>query len=181
MGYMDYKKDIQRVIDSMVEDFARIRTGRASSELIENVKVNAYGTDMVLKSIATISVSDVKSLLVQPWDKTLIEHVAKALISSNLGLSSSVEGDAVRVAVPDLNEERRREYVKVMKERAELARIGVRNVRQKAMQEAESLKDAGLSEDDVKKQKEEVEKEVKEANDKIAELRDTKEKELLTV
>ncbi len=174
---MDFKKDIQRVIDSMIEDFARIRTGRASSELIEHVKVNAYGTDMVLKSIASISVSDVKSLLVQPWDKNLLEFVVKGLQSSNLGLSASVEGDSVRVSVPDLNEERRKEYVKVMKERAELARIGVRNVRQKAMQEV----DAGVSEDDVKRQKEEIEKEVKEANEKIAELRDAKEQELMTV
>lgn len=181
MGYMDFKKDIQKVIDSMVEDFARIRTGRASPELIEHVKVNAYGTDMVLKSIATISVSDVKSLLIQPWDKNLVEHVVKALISSDLGLSSVAEGDAVRVTVPDLNEERRKEYVKVMKERAELARVGVRNVRQKAMQEADSMKDAGTSEDDIDRQKEEIEKEVKSANEKIAELRDAKEKELMTV
>lgn len=177
MKYMDFKKDIQRVIDSMVDDFARIRTGRASPELIENVKVNAYGTDMVLKSVATISVSDVKSLLVQPWDKALIEHVMKGLISSNLGLSASVEGDCVRVSIPDLNEERRREYVKVMKERAELARIGVRNVRQKAMKEIED----DLSEDEIKRKKEEIELEVKEANEKIAELRDTKESELMSV
>jgi ribosome recycling factor len=181
MGYMDFKKDIQRVIDSMIDDFARIRTGRASSELIENVKVNAYGTDMVLKSIATISVSDIKSLLVQPWDKSLVDGVVKGLMSSNLGLSAVAEGDAVRVSVPDLNEERRKEYVKVMKERSELARIGVRNVRHKAMKEIESLKEAGLSEDDTKKQKEEIEQEVKQANDKIAELRDIKEKELMTV
>jgi ribosome recycling factor len=177
MKYMDFKKDIQRVIDSMVDDFARIRTGRASPELIENVKVNAYGTDMVLKSVATISVSDVKSLLVQPWDKALVEHVMKGLISSNLGLSASVEGDSIRVSIPDLNEERRREYVKVMKERAELARIGVRNVRQKAMKEIED----DLSEDEIKRQKEEIELEVKEANEKIAELRDTKESELMSV
>jgi ribosome recycling factor len=177
MGYMDFKTDIQRVIDSMVDDFARIRTGRAAPELIEHVKVDAYGTEMVLKSIATISVSDVKSLLVQPWDKSLLEHIVKSLVSSNLGLSSSVEGEAVRVTVPDLNEERRMEYVKVMKERSELARIGVRNVRQKAMKEI----DESLSEDEVKRQKEEIEKAVKDANEKIAELRDNKEKELMTV
>jgi ribosome recycling factor len=178
---MDVQKDIQRVIDSLVEDFARIRTGRASPELIENVKVNAYGSDMVLKSIATISVSDVKSLLVQPWDKNLVENVSKSLLSSNLGLSASVEGDAIRVSIPDLNEERRQEYVKVMKERAELARVGVRNVRQKAMKEIDSLKEGGLSEDEAKRQKEEVEKEVKQANEKIAELRDAKEEELMKV
>ncbi len=178
---MDVQKEIQRVIDSLKDDFARIRTGRASSELIENVKVNAYGSDMVLKSIATISVSDVKSLLVQPWDKSLVENVSKALLSSNLGLSANVEGDAVRVSVPDLNEERRREYVKVMKDRAELARVGVRNVRQKAMKEIESLKEAGLSEDDAERQKEDVEKEVKQANEQIAELMKTKEEELMTV
>ena len=178
---MDVQKELQRVIDSLLDDFARIRTGRASPELIENVKVNAYGSDMVLKSIATISVSDVKSLLVQPWDKNLVESIEKALSSSNLGLSASVEGDAIRVSVPDLNEERRKEYVKVMKDRAELARVGVRNVRQKAMKELDSLKEAGASEDDIKRQKEDVEKEVKQTNDKIAELRDAKEEELMKV
>ena len=178
---MDVQKELQRVIDSLLDDFARIRTGRASPELIENVKVNAYGSDMVLKSIATISVSDVKSLLVQPWDKNLVESIDKALSSSNLGLSASVEGDAIRVSVPDLNEERRKEYVKVMKDRAELARVGVRNVRQKAMKELDSLKEAGASEDDIKRQKEDVEKEVKQTNDKIAELRDAKEEELMKV
>ncbi len=178
---MDIAKEIQRVLDSLVDDFARIRTGRASSELIENVKVSAYGSDMVLKSIATINVSDVKSLLVQPWDKSLVEAVTKAIDSSNLGLSASVEGDAVRVSVPDLNEERRQEYVKVMGERAELARVGVRNVRQKAMKEIDSLQEGGLSEDEAKRKKEEVEKEVKEANEKIAELKEKKEEELMTV
>ncbi len=181
MNDMDVQKEIQRVIDSLIDDFARIRTGRASPELIENVKVSAYGSDMVLKSIATISVSDVKSLLVQPWDKNLVENVSKALLSSNLGLSASVEGDTVRVSVPDLNEERRQEYVKVMKDRAELARVGVRNVRQKAMKEIESLKESGLSEDDAKRQKEDVEKEVKQANEQIAELMKNKEEELMTV
>lgn len=178
---MDITKEIQRVLDSLVDDFSRIRTGRASPELVENVKVDAYGSDMVLKSIATISVSDVKSLLVQPWDKSLVEAVTKAIDSSNLGLSASVEGDAVRVSVPDLNEERRQEYVKVMKERAELARVGVRNVRQKAMKEIDSLQEGGLSEDEAKRKKEEVEKEVKDANEKIAELREKKEEELMTV
>ncbi len=181
MGYMDFKKDMQRVIDSLVDDFSRIRTGRAAPELIENVKVNAYGSDMVLKSIATISISDVKSLLVQPWDKSLVDNISKALISSNLGLSASVEGDAIRVSVPDLNEERRQEYVKVMKDRAELARVGVRNVRQKSMKEIDALQEEGLSEDEAKRQKEEVEKEVKNANEKIAELKDTKEEELMKV
>jgi ribosome recycling factor len=175
---MDVDKEIQRVIDSMNDDFARIRTGRASAELIENVKVNAYGTDMVLKSIATIGVSDIKSLLVEPWDKSLVDAVVKALMSSNLGLSAVAEGGSVRVTVPDLNEERRQEYVKVMKERAELARVGVRNVRQKVMKEIENM---DLGEDEKKRQKEEVESKVKEANEKIAELKDLKEKELMQV
>ncbi len=178
---MDIEKEMKRVLDSLVDDFARIRTGRAAPELIENVKVNAYGSDMVLKSIATISISDVKSLLVQPWDNSLVESISKALLSSNLGLSASVEGDVVRVSVPDLNEERRQEYVKVMKDRAELARVGVRNTRQKAMKEIESLKESGLSEDDAKRQKEEVEKEVQKANEKIAELMKVKEEELMKV
>ena len=181
MDVSNFKIEADKVVDSMVEDFSRIRTGRAAPELIENVKVDAYGTEMTLKSIANINVSDSKSLVAQPWDKTLVNSVSKGLMASNLGLSVSVEGDGVRVTIPDLSQERRLEYVKVMKERSELARIGIRNARQKTMKDIELQQDGGLSEDEAKRRKEEVEKEVKIANDRIAELREVKEKELLTV
>jgi ribosome recycling factor len=177
MDVKGFKKELNKVLESMVEDFGRIRTGRASPELIENVKVEVYGSEMTLKSIATVSVSDARSLVVQPWDKGTIEYILKGLISSDLGLSSSVEGDSIRVTIPELNEERRREYVKVMKDRAELARIAVRNARQKAIKDLPE----GISEDEIKRLKDEIEDEVKKTNDKIAELRDNKEKELMTV
>jgi ribosome recycling factor len=102
-------------------------------------------------------------------------------MASNLGRSVAVEGDGVRVTIPDLSQERRLEYVKVMKERSELARIGIRNARQKTMKDNETQQESGLSEDEAKRRKEEVEKEVKVANDRIAELREAKEKELMTV
>ncbi len=177
MDLKNFKQEIEKIIESMVEDFGRIRTGRAVPELIENFKVEVYGAEMPLKSIATISVSDSRSLVVQPWDKSSIESVAKSLSSSDLGLSSSVEGDNVRVTVPSLTEERRQEYVKVMKDRSELARVAVRNVRQKAIKDIPE----GISEDEIDRIKDEIEKEVKQANDKIADLKDKKETDLMTV
>lgn len=172
-----FKKEIEKIIESMSEDFAKIRTGRATPELVENVKADVYGAEMPLKSIATIGVSDAKSLLVQPWDKGSVESVAKSLISANLGLSTSVEGDSIRVTLPDLNEERRKEYVKVMKDRAELARVAVRNARQKAIKDIPE----NISEDEIDRAKDDIEKEVKQANEKIADLKDRKEEDLMKI
>ncbi len=174
---MDFKKEFEKIIESMVEDFARIRTGRATPELIENVKIDVYGSEMSLKSIATISVSDARSLLVQPWDKGSLDSVVKGLMSSNLGLSPSAEGNAVRVVIPYLTEERRKEYVKVAKDRSEVARMAVRNARQKAIKDIPE----GISEDEIDRLKDEIEKEVKKVNEKIAELRDLKEKDLMKI
>ncbi len=177
MNVEELKKEIDKIIDSMVEDFAKFRAGRVGPELVENIKVEVYGSLMPLKSLASINVSDAKSLLVQPWDKTTIENITKALISSDMGFSASNEGDSIRVSVPDLTEERRQEFVKIVKDRAETARVAVRNARQKAIKSIPE----GISEDEQKRMKEDIEDKVKEANNRIAEIRDKKEEDLMTI
>lgn len=173
--------ELNECLTFLEEELSQIRTGRANPELLNSVRVEAYGTLNPLKNVANISVSDAKSLIVQPWDKGLVAAVLKALSASEIGVLPSQEGDSIRVKLPDLTEERRREFVKLMKERVEHARVSVRNVRQKYMKEVDAEVENGLPEDTGKRVKEEMEKKVKEMNEKIEGVREVKEAELMTV
>jgi ribosome recycling factor len=180
MDTENFKVDIQKCIDNLVEDLSQIRTGRATPELIQDINVKAYGTEAPLKNYATINASDTRSLLVIPWDKTIMDSIVSGISSANLGFSAISEGDHIRVTIPELTEERRKDYVKVMKERVEDARIAVRQVRQKYMKEIDDSLGSGFSEDDAERLREEGEKVVKDANTKIEELRENKEEELMS-
>jgi ribosome recycling factor len=176
-----FKSDIQKCISHIHEDLSQIRTGRATPEIVEEVLVNAYETQAPIKNYATISVMDAKTLSIQPWDKSILENIYKGISMANMGLSPMIEGDRVIVKIPDLTEERRKEYVKLMKDRIEDGRIAVRQVRQKYMKDIDDLQLNGLSEDDADRAREEIERIVKETNQEIEEIRETKEKELLTI
>ena len=177
----DLKHKLNDVIKYLESEFSQIRTGRASAELIESVQVEAYGSPMELKGVASISVADAKSLLVEPWDKTLVDSIAHALSNTDLGLSAVIDGQAVRVKIPDMTEERRKSYAKVVAERSEQARQSVRQIRQKFMKEIDTEVKNGMSEDTGKRLKDEVEKAVKECNSKIEEMHDKKVEDLMTV
>jgi ribosome recycling factor len=176
-----FKADIQKCIDHVQDDLTQIRTGRATPEIVEEVMVNAYETQAPVKNYASISAMDARTLSIQPWDKSILENISKAINIANMGLSPMIEGDRVIVKIPDLTEERRKEYVKIMKDRIEDGRIAVRQVRQKYMKEIEELQANGLSEDEADMTREEIEKVVKETNQKIEEIREAKEKDLLTI
>ncbi len=181
MDLNSFRTNLEKCITHLNEDLAGIHSGRSSTELVEGFKVEAYGTQMELKGVANISVSDARSILITPWDKTLSESIAKSISGSNLGFLASVEADSVRVKIPDLTEERRKEFVKVMKEKVEGARIAVRNVRQEIMKEIDVAVEGGLSEDEGKRFRDDVEKAVKESNEKIEQMRESKEKDLMTI
>lgn len=175
------KKDLKKCIEYLREDLSQIRVGRATPDLVDEVMVEAYKTTSPLKNLATITVLDAKTINIQPWDKNVLEDVGRGLENAKLGFSIVMEGDRVLVKLPDLTEERRKEYVKIMKERVEDARVAVRQVRQKYMKEIDEAEEGGLSEDQADRLREEVEREVKETNEKIEEIRKEKEKELLTI
>ena len=143
--------------------------------------VNAYEIQSPVKNLASISVMDAKTIAIQPWDKTILENINKGISSANLGFSSIMEGDRVLVKIPDLTEERRMEYVKIMKERIEDGRVSVRQVRQKFMQTIDEQQKSGMSEDEADRLREEGEKIVKDANAQIEVIKDEKEKDLLTI
>lgn len=176
-----FKTDLDKCVDNLTEDLAQIRTGRATPELIQDVLINAYQTEAPLKNYATINVADNRSLIVIPWDKSIMDNISKGISSANLGFNPVSEGDLVRVSIPDLTQERRVEYVKVMKERVEDARIAVRQVRQKFMQDIDEQQKQGFSEDQADMLREEGEKLVKESNVKIEEIKDKKEEELMSI
>lgn len=181
MDLKEFQINLDRCIEHLHVDLSQIHTGRATAELIEDVKVNAYGGVSVMKAVGNISVSDSRSLTVQPWDKSLLEAVEKGIQASNLGFQASIEGDYVRVRIPELNEERRREFVKLMKEKVEMARVSVRNVRQEFMKGIDNSVEAGMSEDEGKRMKVQVEAMVKKTNESIEEVREKKETELMTI
>lgn len=181
MDINTFKQEIDKCVLHLTDDLSKIHTGRANPELIEGVKVEAYGVENPLKNIASISVSDSRSLIIQPWDKTLKESIVKGLNASNLGFTSSMEGDMVRVTIPELTQERRQQFVKVMGEKVENGRISVRNVRHDVMKQIDAEVSNGLPKDEGDRLKDEVEKYVKSTNDKIEEIRKNKEQELMTI
>lgn len=181
MDLKEFQTGLDGCVDHLMADLSQIHTGRPTPELIEDVKVNAYGGQSPMKSVGNISVSDSRSLIVQPWDKSLAEAIEKAVNASNLGFTAARENDYVRVTIPVLNEERRREFVKLMKEKVEMARVSVRNVRQDFMKSVDARVASGVSEDEGKRVKEEAEKMVKATNEKIETIKEKKEGELMTI
>ncbi len=177
----NFQKELEACLEHLNTDLSQIHTGRATPELIEDIKVTAYGTLMPMKSVGNITVSDSRTLAVAPWDKSLVEAIVKGISASNLGFQPSSEGDIVRIKVPEMTEERRLGFVKIMKEKIEHARISVRNVRQEAMQNLDKLQSGGMSQDECKRHKEEIEKRVKAMNESLADAGEVKEKELLTI
>ena len=181
MDIEQFKADLEKCADALRDDLSQIRTGRATSEVVEDILVEAYETKAPVKNYATISVVDAKTISIQPWDKNLVDAVAKAVSDANLGFSPLSEGNRVLVKFPDLTEERRKDFVKIMGERVEDARIAVRNVRQKYMKEIDEAQSSGLSEDEADRKRDEGEKLVKEMNEAIEEMKQKKEEELMTI
>ena len=170
-----------KCVSHVKEDLSQIRTGRATPELVEDVIVSAYETTSPLKNLATITSVDSKTINVQPWDKTILDNIANALEGADLGFTPIKEGDRVLVKTPDLTEERRKEYVKIMKERVEDGRVAVRQVRQRYMKDIDQAQKDGLSEDQADRLRDQVEKVVKETNEQIEDIRTAKEEDLMTI
>ncbi len=155
----DIKRRMHGAVDALKHDFGGLRTGRASAALLEPVQVDAYSAMMPLNQVASITVPEARMLQVNVWDKGLVVSVEKAIHASNLGLNPQTEGQVIRLRMPDLTQDRRKELVKVAHQYAEKARIAVRNVRRDGMDQLKALeKDHLMSEDDHKKKAEETQK-----------------------
>src|SRR5215469_3228788 len=178
----DLKRRMQGAIGALKHELSGLRTGRASTALLDSIQVDAYGAHMPLNQLATISVPEPRLLNVQVWDHSMIHAVEKAISASNLGLSPSTEGQNVRLRIPELNEERRRELVKVAHKYAEGARVAVRHVRRDGLDLLKKMeKDHQLSEDDEKRATDQVQKVTDEMIADVDKMLAAKEKEILTV
>ncbi|MFH2105508.1 MAG: ribosome recycling factor [Parcubacteria group bacterium] len=176
------KQEMEKALDYLSKEFGKLRVGKASPALIEDLVVDCYGAKTPLKQLATINVTDVRMLTVQPYDKGSLKAVESAITQSDLGLSCMAEKDVVRVIFPELNEERRQELAKVIGQKAEEAKIIVRNAREKTWKEIKELTSSGqVTEDDKYKAQEELDKTVGEINDKIGDAEKKKEQEVMTV
>lgn len=153
------REKMESILHGVRKDFSRIRTGKASIDLLDHCMVSAYGSQMPIQQVATLSVPEPRTLVIAPWDKSTMAAIEKSILASDLGLTPVNDGKVIRINLPPLSEERRKELVKVAKAAAEEGRVHVRNVRRDANEQLKKLqKDSVLSEDDLKRAEVEVQK-----------------------
>jgi ribosome recycling factor len=155
----DVKRKMNKVLEILAQDLARVRTGRASVALLEGIKVEAYDTTMPLPQVASLAAPEPRLLTVQPWDPTLLADIEKAILKSDLGLTPANDGKLIRLPIPTLTTERRKELVKVVKKMGEDAKVSLRNVRREGNDRVKDLKkDKEISEDEAHRAQDEVQK-----------------------
>ena len=175
------KPEFEGVLDFYKNDIASIRTGRATPSLVEDVIVDAYGQRMHIKELATITAPEPRSLLIQPWDKGVLVAIEGAIRKSDLGLNPVVDAQAVPLNIPALTEERRKEFIKLLKQKTEESRVKIRRVREEIWNKVQTMeREHAISEDDKFKAKDDLQKLVDDYNKKIEEFENKKEQELLT-
>lgn len=182
----EIKKDAQtrmaKSVDALRHTLQKVRTGRASTALVEHLKVNYYGSDMPLSQVASVAVSDARSLTITPWEKQMVGAVEKAILASDLGLTPNTAGTTIRLNLPALTEERRKELTKVVHGEGEDAKVAIRNIRRDANQRAkELLKEKQISEDDERRSEEEIQKITDKAIKEVDEVVKAKEQELMAI
>jgi ribosome recycling factor len=173
---------MQKTVQILKREMESIRTGRATPALLDQVKVDAYGTAMPHNQLATISVPEARLLLVQPWDRSLVSVIQKAILKSDLGLNPMTDGDVIRLVIPPPTEERRKELVKVVRKRVEDAKVAVRNLRRDGLEELRKLeKDKQISRDDDARAQEKLQKLTDRFIAEVSEVGQHKETEVLEV
>jgi ribosome recycling factor len=173
---------MKEAVAAMQREFATVRTGKSNPSLLDTVRVEAYGTQMPLNQVATVSAPDPSLLVVQPFDPSLIGAIEKAILRSDLGLNPSNDGSIIRVPIPALNEERRKEYVRLLHKMGEEGRVSIRHARHKARDAIQDLiKEKEMGEDDGRRQLEEVDRMTREFNQAIDDLLGRKEEEVMSI
>lgn len=178
----ELKRRMQGAITTLKQELGSLRTGRASAHLLDQIQVEAYGQSMGLMQLATVTVPQPRMLSVQVWDRSMVQAVEKAIMAANLGLTPSSEGQVVHLRIPELNQDRRKELVKIAHKYAEGAKVAVRHVRRDGMDALKKAeKDSEISQDDHKRLDSEVQKATDQSISDIDQMLGTKEKEIMTV
>lgn len=180
--HQDAEERMKKAINSTQQDLAAVRTGRANPQLLDRITVDYYGTPTPLKQMANISVPDGQTLLIQPYDKSSLGEIEKAISKSDLGLTPNNDGANIRLSIPQLTEERRKEMVKLVKKYGEEGKIAIRNVRRDATDAVKKLeKEEHLPEDEVKRQQDEIQKLTDRYTSQLEKIITEKEQEILTI
>jgi len=178
----DLETRMQAAVDVLTREFASVRTGRANAALVDGVRVEAYGNMTPLNQVASVSVPDPRTILIQPWDATQLKEIEKGIVKSDLGLSPSNDGKVIRLTMPTLTEERRKQLAKSVGKFAEDARVAIRSVRREANDKMKGLaKEKKISEDEERRGHDQIQKTTDRFTAKIDELTTKKEQEVLTV
>jgi len=177
----DCKAHMAKAVQHAESELTKIRAGKASPAMLDGISVDYYGSMTPLAQVSNINTTDARTIVVQPWEKTLIGAIEKAITDSNIGLNPQNDGSVIRLAVPVLTEERRRELVKKVKEEAERGRVSIRNIRKDTNESIKKLKNEGVSEDEIKSGEAEVQKLTDSHTAKVDHLAEAKEKDVMTV
>lgn len=178
----DARTRMHKSVDLLREDLKKIRTGRANVSLLDQVLVHYYGSEVPVSQVASISVSDPRTLAVQPWEKKLIPDVEKAILNSDLGLNPATSGDIIRLPLPPLTEERRKEMIRLVRQEGEQAKVAIRNIRRDAISHLKALiKDENLSQDEEKRAEDTIQKLTDHYVAEVDEVLQDKEADLLEI
>lgn len=177
-----YEEKMDKTIDSLMNDYASIRAGRANPHVLDKIKVDYYGTPTPIQQVGNISVPEARMILIQPWEKSLLKAIEKAIQTSDLGINPNNDGSCIRLIFPELTEDRRKELAKDVKKKGENAKVAVRNIRRDANDTFKKMqKNDEISEDDLKDAEEMIQKITDKAIEKIDKAVENKTKEILTV
>ena len=174
--------EFEKSIEHLKQELASLRTGRASTALVEHLEVEYYGAKTSLIQIAQITIPEPRMIAIQPYDKSVLKDIEKAVQASNLGINPVNDGNFIRLTIPQMTEERRKELVKIVSQMSERGRVAVRNIREEIWKEMTRMeKDGKISEDDLRRGKEDLQKIIDKNNEEIKKLAEAKEKEVLTI
>jgi ribosome recycling factor len=172
---------MNKSVQHLEKELHKLRTGKATPQMLEGIKINYYGAMTPIEQTANITTPDARQIIVQPWDKSIISDIDKAIMAANLGLNPKNEGEVLRIIVPPLTEERRRDLVKKAKNEAENAKVSIRNIRRSSNDMAKDLEDEGVPEDEVKKLQDDIQKLTDRYIEMVDKIVSQKEKDIMTV
>ena len=182
MDFTNIKEKMEKTINNYADRLAEIRAGRANPAILNKIKIDYYGTPTPINQVAGISVPEARLIVIQPWDMSILKEIEKAILASEIGINPNNDGKVIRLAFPELNEERRKEIVKDVKKMAEEAKVGVRAARRDGMEEAKAeQKEGNITEDELKQAEIEIQKITDKNIEEIDKILEAKEKEVMSV
>jgi len=181
MVYEMTRERMEKAIEHLDNELMRIRAGKANIHILDGISVDYYGSPTPLNQVSNISTPDAKTIMIQPWEKSMIDPIEKALMNSNVGITPANNGEVIRLVIPQLTEERRHHLVKQVRTEGENARVSVRNARREANEEYKNMQKDGLSEDETKIAEDNIQKLTDEFTEKIEKIVDAKDQDIMTI